>query len=49
MMNLVPEKLSYEELVLKSPKLLSQARYKNPYVVYFDQCLGAAHSKRWSK
>ena len=19
------------------------------YVVYFDQCLGAAHSKRWSK
>ena len=31
------------------PSAMQENRFRRKVVVYFDQCLGAAHSKRWLK
>ena len=35
--------------LLKTPSIKKVETNKKIYVVYFDQRLGSAHSKRWSK
>ena len=39
----------FTTLELSESILLVQVNHKEALVVYFDQRLGAAHSKRWSK